>query len=249
VRPTATIVVPDEIVETLVRLVDVLPAPPVLVGGWAVRCRLQMAREQSRPTEDLDVVLTHAARPAGAALAAIDATQRDPTHPCRLDGLPVLVDLLADDVPSGVAHPGTVDERITDPDGLMLLIPPFAALLTRTGEPTSLTKAGGGARAAVLLPRAGAILAAKVANVALEFRLPEKRATDGEDIVRLLFAFGATALLEDLRAADDAERGDLHRHLTALGGGGISGQARAAEFDHDRGRVIAAVDRLVDGLA
>lgn len=248
-RPPATIVVPDEIVGTLATLDAALPATPVLVGGWAVRCRLQMAREQSRPTEDLDVVLTPRSRPARAALAAIDAVQQDPTHPCRLDGLPVLVDLLADDVPIGLPHPGSVDERITDPDGLNLLVPPFAALLTRTGELTRLTTVAGDATADVLLPRAGTILAAKVANVAMEFRPPAKRASDGEDVVRLLFAFGAPALLEDLRAADVAERDDLHHHLAALGGGGLSGQARAAGFDHERGRVVAAVERLLASLA
>jgi hypothetical protein len=250
-RSGATIVLPDDIVRTLTRLHDAVPSALVLVGGWAVRCRLQMARSFSRPTEDLDVVLPQSARPAKAALEAIDAVQRDPAHPCRLDGLPVLVDLLADDLPSGVApaHPGRVDERVTDPDGLNLLVPPFAALLSRTAELTHLTTADGSHTAEVLLPLAGAVVAAKAANVALEFRLPAKRASDGEDTARLLIAFGPLALLDDLGRAGADERADLRHHLSALGGGGISGQARAAGFDHDERRVAEVVDRLVDGLA
>jgi hypothetical protein len=246
-----TIVVPDAIVATLAALGDALPATPVLVGGWAVQCRLRMARSPARPTEDVDVVLPPAARPARAALEAIDAIQQDPTHPCRLDGLPVLVDLLADDVPAGIAEerPGRLDERITDPDGLNLLVPPFAALLTRTSAVVRLTTVAGEAGAEILLPLAGALLAAKAANVALGFRTPDKSASDGEDIVRLLAAFGALALLDDLSHADAAERDDLRRHLAALGPGGISGQARAAAFDHDEGRVAAAVTRILDGLA
>jgi hypothetical protein len=249
-RRSATIAVPGAVVATLDRLHQALPSPTVLVGGWAVRCRLQMARSQARPTDDVDVVLPASVRPARAALDAIEAVQADPQHPCRLKGLPLLVDLLAEDVPTGVAteHPGRVDERVTDPDGLELLVPPFARLLTRTSEPVALTTADGTLAADVRLPLAGALLAAKVANVAMDFRRPEKRASDGEDLARLLIAFGPLALLDDLGGADAAERADLRHHLTALGGGGISGQARANRFDHDEQRIADAVRRLLDGL-
>jgi hypothetical protein len=210
-----------------------------------------MARSQARPTDDLDLVVPASARPARALLDAIDTAQDDPTHPCRLRGLPLLVDLLADDIPSGLApeHPGRVDERFADPDGLELLVPPFARLLSRSATPVRLATSGGELDAEVLLPLAGAILAAKVANVAMEFRRDEKRASEGEDITRLLLAFGPLALLDDRAVADPAERADLRHHLNALGGGGISGPARANRFDHDEGRVAAAVTRILDGLA
>ena len=64
----------------------------------------------------------------------------------------------------------------------------------------------------VLFPKAGALLAAKVATVALEFRTAEKRASDGEDIVRLSEAFGSLAVLADLEHATPEERVDLHHH-------------------------------------
>ena len=70
--------------------------------------------------------------------------------------------------------------------------------------------------AVVLLPIAGALLAAKVANIALGFRTPDKRASDGEDIVRLIEAFGSLALLADLEVATPEERTDLRQHLVLL---------------------------------
>lgn len=223
----------------------------MLVGGWAVRCRLRMARAAVRATEDLDLLLREDARPARAALAAVNAAQADPAHPCRLEGLPLLVDLLADDLPNGVevARPGRVDERIEDPDGLVLLVPPFGRLLARSAEWVRLVSEAAPDGCMVRLPSAGALFAGKVANVALDFRTPEKRASDGEDVVRLIEAFGALALLSDLVNATPEERADLREHLVQLGAGGLAGQARAARLDHDPARLKIAVSRVVDGLA
>jgi len=249
-RPLATIVVASEVVESLVAVTSALGVPVVLVGGWAVRCRLLMASSESRPTDDLDVLLRADARPARAALAAVHAVQSDPLHPCRLEGLPLLVDVLADDLPAGVpvARPGRVDERVVDPDGLNLLVPPFAELLARSAAPMRIVTTGDTIEAVVLLPIAGALLAAKVANIALGFRTPDKRASDGEDIVRLIEAFGSLALLADLEVATPEERTDLRQHLVLLDAGGIGGQARAAKFDHDAGRLRISIDGLIHGL-
>lgn len=241
---------PDDVVGSLRAVVDALPAGVVLVGGWAVRCRLRMARAAVRATEDLDLLLRDDARPARAALASVNAVQADPAHPCRLEGLPLLVDLLADDLPEGVevARPGRVDERIEDPDGLVLLVPPFGRLLARSAEWVRLVSEAEPEGCTVRLPSAGALVAAKVANIGLDFRTPEKRASDGEDVVRLIEAFGALALLSDLETATPEERADLHEYLVQLGAGGLAGQARAARLDHDPNRLGIAVSRLVDGL-
>lgn len=246
-----SIAAPDAVVASLRAVVDALPGGVVLVGGWAVRCRLRMARAAVRPTEDLDLLLRGDARPARDALAAVNAIQSDPDHPCRLEGLPLLVDLLAEDLPDGVdvARPGRVDERIEDPDGLVLLVPPFGRLLARSAEWVRLVSEADADGCLVRLPSAGALFAGKVANVALDFRTPEKRASDGEDVVRLTEAFGALALLSDLDNATPEERADLHQHLVQLGAGGLAGQARAARLDHDPDRLRIAVSRIVDGLA
>src|SRR5439155_15108470 len=85
-RPSVVIAAPAPVVATLAALIDALGAPVTVVGGWAVTCRLRMARSQARPTEDLDVLLGLAARPARIALEAVAAVQDDPAHPCRLSG-------------------------------------------------------------------------------------------------------------------------------------------------------------------
>jgi hypothetical protein len=97
-------------------------------------------------------------------------------------------------------------------------------------------------------PRAGALLAAKVANIVLEHRTPEKRASDGEHAVRLIEAFGSLALVRDLQSATPEERAALRAHVALLGVGGLHGQARAAGFERDRTRLEAAVEDLLDGL-
>lgn len=249
-QPRATIVVPAEVAATLALLVGAVGPAVVLVGGWAVVCRLRMARSATPPTVDLDVLLRADARPARAALAAIEAVQSDPRHSCRLDGLPLLVDLLADGPSASLAvgHRGRGDGEIEDEDGLRLLIPPFAALLTRTAEPMRLADENGDAEAVVRLPRAGALLAAKIANITLELRQPEKRASDGEHAVRLIEAFGSTALCADLTEATPDERADLHHHLEQIGAGGLDGQSRAAGFPRDRARLEVVVDDLLRGL-
>lgn len=248
--PDVSIVLPGDVVTSLVEITEAIGTPVVLVGGWAVRCRLQMARSEARPTDDLDVLLGVHARPARAALEAIGAVQSDPAHPCRLQGLPLLVDLLADDVPDAITPvaPGRRDLRVEDADGLQLLVPPFAELLVRTAEPVRLTAVDREESCVILLPRAGGVMAAKVANIALEFRTPEKRASDGEDVVRLIDAFGSLALLADLEEATVDERTDLHHHLGQVGAGGIAGQARAAGHPHDRERLEAAVRKMLDVL-
>lgn len=247
--PAVAIVVPDVVVATLIDITKAIGVEVVLVGGWAVRCRLQMAKSQARPTDDLDVLLGAHARPARTTLEAIGAVQSDPSHPCRLEGLPLLVDLLADDLPEGAATgPGRRDDRVEDPDGLRLLVPPFAGLLVRTAEPVRLLAGDDDQDCVVRLPRAGSLVAAKIANITLEFRDSDKRASDGEDVVRLIDAFGSLALLADLEAGTVQERGDLLRQLEQVGAGGIAGQARAAKHPHDRDRLEIAVRRLSEGL-
>lgn len=244
-RPRAAIVVPGDVSTTLAMIIAAVGSEVVVVGGWAVSCRLRMARMAARPTEDLDLLLGEGARPARAALEALSAVQSDPRHDCRLEGLPLLVDLLA---ACPLDHPGRGDAVIEDADGLKLLVPPFGALLARSAEPMRLLDAMGAGEAVVGLPRAGALLAAKVANITLELRRPEKRAGDGEDAVRLIEAFGSLALLRDLEAATPEERADLRSHLDRIGAGGLHGQARAGGLTADRARLEAAVDDLLRGL-
>lgn len=174
--PPPIIVVADSVVASLVTLTSAVGTPVTLVGGWAVAARLRMARVQGRPTEDLDILLSASARPAAAALRAIKAVQDDETHPCRLTGLPLMVDLLADTTSHSVVPAGD-DDLIVDEDGLRLLVPPMAGLLTRSSEQVFLeSREAGSGRVSVNLPNAGALFAAKIANIALEFREPDKRA-------------------------------------------------------------------------
>ena len=243
-RPSVVIAAPGRVVATLAALVGALSAPVTVVGGWAVTCRLRMARSQARPTEDLDVLLGLAARPARIAREAVAAVQGDPAHPCRLSGLPLLVDLLAEDQADAL---GAV-EMVEDPDGLRLLVPPFAVLLARAASPVRLADPAGGAEVAVGLPSAGALFAAKVANLALEHRPPAKRASDGEDAMRLATSFGALALAADLAVATPDERARLARLLAAVGGSGLRAQAAASGFDVDVDRAEAVVDALLERL-
>lgn len=96
-----SITVPDLVVTTIGPLSHVHDGPVTLVGGWAVACRLRMARRTNRPTEDVDAMVTTFPRPTPSALLSIGAIQDDPKHPCRVSGLPLLVDLLADRVAEG----------------------------------------------------------------------------------------------------------------------------------------------------
>lgn len=241
----ATIVVPAPVVSTVAALTAAVGSDVVLAGGWAVACRLRMARTTTRPTEDVDIVLGPRARPARRALEAASVTQLDPRHPCRLVGLPLWVDLLGTDPTSDL--PGGDGALVVDPDGLRLLTPPFADLLVRSAE-TVVLDDNKGLRSDVRLPRAGALLAAKVGNLALEDRAPDKRATDGEDIVRLFEAFGTLALLEDLAVAEARERTDLAHRLDVLGGSALVAQARAAGHRFDPARIEVAVADLVRAL-
>lgn len=245
----ATIGVPKAVAECLAQLVAALGGPVTLIGGWAVTTRLRMARSRGRPTEDIDIVVGEHLRPAAAALAAIDAVQDDPEHPCRLAGLPVLVDLLAE-APSGslvAAH--VADRSVTDADGLELLVPPFARLLCATAEHVRLEADDHpGVSAVIALPRAGALLAAKMANLDLEDRLPEKKAGDGEDAVRLLNTFGALALAEDLLAATEDERRRLRYLLDATGAGGLLAAVGTSDVERDEARIGAALKTLADAL-
>lgn len=246
--PPPIVLVADPVVASLLALAGAVRVPVTLVGGWAVAARLRMARVTGRPTEDLDVLLSQAARPAAAALAAIDAVQEDDTHPCRLSGLPLLVDLLAEGAAAAVA-PATED-FVVDEDGLRLLVPPMAGLLARASHDLVLESADASERrVAVRLPSAGALFAAKVANIALEFREPNKRASDAEDAVRLLLAFGAGGLSEDLRDARAHERARLLGLLGQLGASGLVAQARLSGWgDVEPERVEAVVGRLMVAL-
>lgn len=245
----ATIGVPKAIAECLGQLVAALGGPVTLVGGWAVTSRLRMAQSRGRPTEDVDVVLGEHLRPAAAALAAISAVQDDPEHPCRLAGLPVLVDLLAEGPANALVPAHLADRAVTDADGLRLLVPPFARLLCATAEQVRFEAEGQSADGVVVaLPRAGALLAAKVANLDLEDRRPEKKAGDAEDAVRLLNAFGALALADDLSAATAEERRRLHYLVTATGASGLFAAMGTADVERDEERIDAALRALLDAL-
>lgn len=81
-----------------------------------------------------------------------------------LDGLPLVVDLLADG-----ATAGTVEhDVVVDADGQHLLVPRQAVLLARTATPARLTAPG--SDVVVLLPSAGALFAGKVGNLDLAHR-------------------------------------------------------------------------------
>lgn len=231
---TPVIVVADDVIATLAPLTRVLAAPVVLGGGWAVHCRLRMARSASRPTEDLDLILSRGLRPAGAALAAVGTVQDDPAHPCRLSGLPLLVDLLAD----GEWDPIAPVEIVVDEDDVALLIPPLAALLVRTSERVTLCNTGDDARVSVGLPTAGALLAAKVANFRLEHRPSAKQASDAEDVLRLTAAFGSLALASDLEAATPSERHVVATLLAQMGGSGLRAAARRAGYVVDDSELV-----------
>jgi len=235
--------VPEAVADTLARLTGAVGGHVVLVGGWAVQCRLRMARRDIRPTSDVDVILGPASRPARAALEAAAAVQDDPTHPCRVSGLPLLVDLLAEAPGEAVV---ATQESFSDPDGLRLLVPPFAGLLARATDTVRLE--GETSAAEVRLPLAGALFAAKIANFGLELRPAEKMASDGEDAVRLVEAFGALAVAHDLRHARPDERGRLVAGLEQVGGSALAAQARVSGYDADAQRMSFVVDELVRAL-
>ncbi|HUP87410.1 MAG TPA: hypothetical protein VM143_17295 [Acidimicrobiales bacterium] len=235
--------VPEPVAETLATLSSAVGGGVVLVGGWAVQCRLRMARRQIRPTSDLDVILGPATRPARSALEAASAIQDDPEHPCRISGLPLLVDLLAERPDAAVVG---ADDTVTDHDGLRLLVPPFASLLARATEPVRLE--GEPSQVIVCLPLAGALFAGKTANIGLEHRPAEKVASDGEDAVRLVEAFGALALAHDLRQATPGERRDVVARLEQIGGSALAAQARVSGYDADPGRIRVVVDELLRAL-
>lgn len=252
-RMDAVIVVSDEVVATLARLATALPSDPGLVGGWAVACRLRMARSDNRTTGDVDALLAEVDVRTTEALQAIGVVQDDPTHSCRITGpgLSVVVDLLTQPplpiVGRGVPLSSSGGEVVTVGD-LNLLIPPFAALMARTAVTVQLEGAATAERVRVGLPAAGAIFAGKVANVALDHRLPPKRGADGEDAVRLAATFGALALLDDVSSATAEERAHLARLLDAIGASGLSAQARVVGHHHDEGRVAAVVDDVLAAL-
>ncbi len=218
--------VPTIVAETLGSLNRALGQQVMLVGGWAVHCRLVLADRRTRPTEDVDVVLGRELRPARAALKAINAVQDDPRHVARLSGLPLLVDLLADDVEEALRlEPGV----LYDEDGLALMVPPFADLLAPRAEHVDLIS--GESTVDVLLPSAGALFACKVGNLYLEFRQPAKWASDGLDALALLEAYGPAHISEDLSSAPMERRSFLADRLENVGFGGLAAQSRVAGGD------------------
>lgn len=217
------IAVPRLIVDVLDSLNHAVGTPVMLAGGWAVHCRLLMAHTRARPTEDIDVALRKDMRPAKAALEAIDAIQDDPKHLARLSGFPLIVDLLADDIEEALKLEPSL---VRDPDGLQLMVPPFADLLFVNAD--LITLYAEGTTTEVLLPRAGAMFASKLGCLYLEFRAPEKKASDGLDALALLEAHGPASLADDLAAAPAERRGFLADRLDNVGFSGLAAQARVA---------------------
>ncbi len=220
------IAVPRVIVDVLDALNHAIGWPVMLAGGWAVHCRLMMANARARPTEDIDVALRRDMRPAKEALEAINAVQDDPKHLARLSGFPLIVDLLADDVEEALKiEPGLVK----DADGLQMMVPPFADLLAIDAELVTLYAEG--ATADVLLPGAGAMFASKLGCLYLEFREPEKKASDGLDALALLEAYRPAALTQDLESAPKERRAFIADRLENVGFSGLAAQARVAGGD------------------
>ncbi|HWH32563.1 MAG TPA: hypothetical protein VNU01_07810 [Egibacteraceae bacterium] len=100
----------------------------------------------------------------------------------------------------------------------------------------------------VALPRAGALFAAKMANLDLEDRPPKKRAGDAEDAVRLLSTFGALALAGDLGRATEAERLRLRYLVGATRASGLLAAVRNADVERDEERLGGALAAFVDDL-
>lgn len=150
------VIVPDVVADVLRRLNEALSVNVILAGGWAVHVSLVLAGRSARPTEDIDVTLRQEMRPARSSLAAIDALQNDPTHAARLTGLPLVVDLLADDSEEAMkVEPGIV----RDDDGLKLMVPPFADLFANRARLVTLESKS--CATSVLLPSPGALFASK----------------------------------------------------------------------------------------
>lgn len=215
------VVIPDAVAAVLRRLNEALTGNVILAGGWAVHCLLAIAGRNARPTEDVDVALSRGLRPAKAALEAINALQDDQSHAARLSGLPLVVDLLADDVEEAIkVEPGLVE----DADGLRLMVPPFADLFA-TGARLVLLQ-GRSDSAEVLLPRAGALFASKLGGLYLELRAPAKRASDAADALSILEAYGPRSLAEDLADAPKPRRKRVADWLENVGYSALAAQAR-----------------------
>lgn len=217
------VLVPDAVAAVLRRLDEALTGRVILAGGWGVHCLLAIAGRSARPTEDVDVALSRGLRPARAALEAINALQDDPSHAARLAGLPLLVDLLADDAEEAIkVEPGLVE----DPDGLSLMVPPFADLFAAGARLVLLKGRSDGAE--VLLPRAGALFASKLGGLYLESRAPEKRASDAADALSILEAYGPYSLAADLVDAPTSRRKRVADWLENVGYSALAAQARLA---------------------
>jgi hypothetical protein len=229
-RPAPSISIDEQLCADLAALNAALGTPVVLAGGWAVQCRLRMGRASIRATEDLDVILSSHHRPAKDRLEAIGVRQDDPRHSCRLLGRTTDIDLLADDDPPVLQ--GHLPSRVVeDQDGLRLLRSPQAQLLVRGAEPVLLT--GGSITTDVLLPRAGALVAAKMANLTLENR-GHKLKSDAIDVVNLLAVFGTLGLLEDLQHATDEERTALLKAMEVIGPTAVHALTDGHSLDLDR---------------
>lgn len=237
------ITVPRDVLSTLRSLAEVFGTPPLLVGGWAAHLRLLIAHASARPTEDLDVLVGRDLRPTRAALAAIGGVQRDPQHRARLEGLPLMVDLLADDADEALKlEPGLV----TDEDGLELIVPPFADLLAASAGEIALRDGVEGG-VTVMVPAAGALFACKVGNLYLEHRGPEKRPFDAMDALTLLEAYGAVSIDEDLMFAEPGRRRLLAARLEQLGYSALLAQTMMAG-GHGWPEGPEAVTLLIDAL-
>jgi hypothetical protein len=142
-----------------------------------------------------------------------------------------------------------IGDEVISVGGLQLLVPPCAALLARTSVEVRLRSLSDAKHSVVVrLPLAGALFAAKVANIALEHRAPAKRASDAEDAARLADAFGSMALAQDLGVATDGERRQLVRLLAAIGASGLTAQSHISGYRVELIRLQPFVDDLMQRL-
>ena len=164
-----------DLLRAAARVVDAAPGPVAIIGGVAVTCRLAFAH---RATTDLDTVVDEHTPSVIEVLADLEGAEMDGRHHER-----VVIDGVAVDVISTMS---TEDADV--PDGieeLFVLAHRFA--LESATPATIVLEAPEEVEVALPIATPAGLVATKLCGVqGLRRRPPEKRATDGYDIYRLL---------------------------------------------------------------